>query len=310
MREGKRSARIVLRVAVLATVIALLGVFLGRVPWHELRTAFHEAAFGWVLAAAFLTLVGTLLRGMVLRALLSPVVRLRVTRATRYTLAASTGSILAPLRAGDALRAFLLVRHEDVALATCGAVYACEKIGDMTVLLLLSAPLPWLLGPLPAWVRWSILGLSGVVVAGAAVVAFTRRSSWAKAAARRIGPIGSPKSLLAAAAPLLAFWLVDGLAVLAVLRAVGVTASPAGAALVLLAVNIAIAIPTPANAGTLELGAVVALHALGVEPGRAFAFAVLYHAAQVLPVLAAGMMDGSMLWGAGVRRPAIASHIS
>jgi uncharacterized membrane protein YbhN (UPF0104 family) len=67
----------------------------------------------------------------------------------------------------------------------------------------------------------------------------------------------------------------------------------------LVAINIAISIPAPANGGTLEFGAIVALQALGIEPSKALAFAVLYHAAQVLPVLAIGLWDGPMLWQTG-----------
>jgi uncharacterized membrane protein YbhN (UPF0104 family) len=94
-------------------------------------------------------------------------------------------------------------------------------------------------------------------------------------------------------------WLVDMLTVMAALRAVGAPYTFATAAFILLAINLAISVPTPANSGTLELGALVALHALGVEPSKAIAFAVLYHAAQVLPILAIGVWDGPMLWQTG-----------
>jgi uncharacterized membrane protein YbhN (UPF0104 family) len=56
--------------------------------------------------------------------------------------------------------------------------------------------------------------------------------------------------------------------------------------LVLVAVNLALAIPfaPPGNIGTLELGAVLALFEFGVPKEQALAFAVCYHLLQVVPI--------------------------
>jgi len=68
---------------------------------------------------------------------------------------------------------------------------------------------------------------------------------------------------------------------------------------VLLAVNIAIAVPSPGNAGTLELGAVLALQAVGVDHNRALAFALLYHSGQVLPVVLLGLLQSRSTYRLG-----------
>jgi len=66
------------------------------------------------------------------------------------------------------------------------------------------------------------------------------------------------------------------------------------AVLVLVGINVAIAIPgPPANAGTLESGAVLALVTTGVDAEQALAFSVAYHAMMVLPVAIAG---GASFW--------------
>jgi uncharacterized membrane protein YbhN (UPF0104 family) len=71
--------------------------------------------------------------------------------------------------------------------------------------------------------------------------------------------------------------------------------------LVLFGVNLAMALPSPpASLGNFELGASSALLALGGSTERAAAFAIGYHAIQLLPTLIAG---GLML--PFFRRPAV-----
>jgi glycosyltransferase AglD len=70
------------------------------------------------------------------------------------------------------------------------------------------------------------------------------------------------------------------------LRAVDLHLHLTAAILVLVAVNLALAIPfaPPGNIGTLELGAILALHEFGVPKEQALAFAVCYHLLQVVPI--------------------------
>jgi uncharacterized membrane protein YbhN (UPF0104 family) len=65
--------------------------------------------------------------------------------------------------------------------------------------------------------------------------------------------------------------------------------------LVLLAMAVALAVPTmPAGVGTMEVAAVAALALLGIDPERALAFGLVYHATQVIPVTLLGL-DGIWL---------------
>ena len=60
----------------------------------------------------------------------------------------------------------------------------------------------------------------------------------------------------------------------------------------LLAVNLALAVPfqPPGNFGTIEVGATLALVALGVAKEQALAFGIVYHLLQVVPVGALGIL--------------------
>jgi uncharacterized protein (TIRG00374 family) len=76
------------------------------------------------------------------------------------------------------------------------------------------------------------------------------------------------------------------------LRAVGLHLHLTAAILVLVAVNLALAIPfaPPGNIGTLELGAILALHEFGVPKEQALAFAICYHLLQVVPICILGFI--------------------
>jgi uncharacterized protein (TIRG00374 family) len=81
------------------------------------------------------------------------------------------------------------------------------------------------------------------------------------------------------------------------LHAVGVPLGPASWLVVLLAVNLAILVPsTPGHLGVLEGAAAAALVALGVPAERALAGAVLYHAIQIGPSTALGLFCLGKQW--------------
>jgi len=76
-----------------------------------------------------------------------------------------------------------------------------------------------------------------------------------------------------------------------VLAAVGVSLSPATWVVIYAAINLVLLAPTtPAQLGVLEVGAVAALRAFGVDENAALAFALLYHAAHVIPPTVTGAL--------------------
>jgi len=281
-------------------VTLALVFFLHRLPWQAIRHAFLSVHSRWLGVAISLTLVNITLRGLTLRILARPAARISAMRSIRYAVASMTASILVPLRAGEALRAYLLMHHERITAGAVVGIYACEKIGDLMMLFALFAPLPWLLRTLPHWAHWSFGLLAVATTLGLASLIALRVTAWGARVRRRIAPIGAAQTLLPAALAISLAWFVDLLSAMAVLHGVGAPSYASVAMFVLVAINIAISIPAPANGGTLEFGAIVALQALGIEPSKALAFAVLYHAAQVLPVLAIGLWDGPMLWQTGL----------
>jgi uncharacterized membrane protein YbhN (UPF0104 family) len=102
--------------------------------------------------------------------------------------------------------------------------------------------------------------------------------------------VRDPRRLALSLLTLVGVWLVDMGMVVLVLYAVGIELPLAGALFILFAINLTIALPsTPAGAGAFEVGAIAAMHMLGVAHAPAFAFALIYHVLQVVPLVIVGL---------------------
>jgi uncharacterized protein (TIRG00374 family) len=159
------------------------------------------------------------------------------------------------------------------------------------------APIPWLLPDLPLWVTRAMAivaaGSAAALVVGWLLLRYGRREG--SRLARYLPGLEVLRrrrefSLTLALSVLM--WLTDLVALQLVVHALGVHVPLGGSMLVLLAVNIAITLPsTPAQIGSFELGAVLALDLMGVGREQALAFALVYHAMQALPLAVIGLAE-------------------
>ncbi|OGQ48946.1 MAG: hypothetical protein A3I09_03295 [Deltaproteobacteria bacterium RIFCSPLOWO2_02_FULL_47_10] len=86
-------------------------------------------------------------------------------------------------------------------------------------------------------------------------------------------------------------WLVQCLMIYMTQIAFGVHLPLVSVLLVIVAVNIAIAVPSaPANLGTFELACILAYSSLGVDKNLGLLIGAMYHILQVLPVIITGGM--------------------
>jgi uncharacterized membrane protein YbhN (UPF0104 family) len=260
-----------------------------------LRALAHTRPVGLVVAC-LLTLAQLVCRASVFRTLMVPLALIPWLRAQRFMLASSAATALVPGRAGEFMRAYLLKRDDQVAVASTAGVTAVEKLVEVLALSLVLAPIPFLLPHLQPWIRKSLflvvamaaaLWLVSVLIASRRKLPRLLTSFGAGlAVVRRPSLFG--RALLAS----IGSWLVDLACLLAVMHAVGVTAPAASGMLVILAVNLAIAVPlVPGNLGTFELGAIAALQPFGVGYEQALAVGVLYHLVQVIPIAVLALLD-------------------
>jgi len=292
---------LIVRVGVVVGVFAGLVVTLRGMDWPAVGEALRSA-HGWPIALAAVINFGIIIgKAAAWRLLLAPEHRLSLARLTRYTLISCAASIVLPLRAGELVRVWLLRERDGVPTARIAAVAIAEKLLDMLSMALIVLPVPWLVRDLPASVEWWIAGVAAVAIGGLLALRLASRRiasrHWLGQVIAAMELLGSARRLSGALAVLIATWLVDLAMIGLVLHAVGLDL-PFGAALVVLfAVNLAIALPsTPAQLGALELGALAGLHLLHAPAAPALAFAVLYHALQVIPVLGVALItDGKLL---------------
>jgi hypothetical protein len=288
-----------IRLALVALVITCVAFFVDAIDLTKLGAAVRGAT-PWPLAlAAVLNFACLWGKATCWHLMLAPRYEVPTHRLFRYTIAAFAASAIAPARAGEVLRLWALKRRHGVPVADAAAVAVAEKLIDAVAMLLLVAPLPWLLPDLPAWVARAIAIVAGVALALLAALYVlvgrvdpdgARGTSWLARFVAGMHVIRAPRRLALALAAMLAAWLVDLANVELVLHAVGIHAPVAGGILILFTLNLAIVVPTtPAQVGALELGAIVATDLLGIPREPAVAFALLYHFLQVIPLIVAGL---------------------
>jgi uncharacterized protein (TIRG00374 family) len=293
---GSRRLAMLLRIGGTVLLAILLYVLARRLDWALLGHALRHAS-PWPIIVATLLFFTTLLgKAIVWRILLAPANVVPLGHLYRYTVLAFAGSVLAPARAGELLRVLALKTRDGVPATDAFGAAVTDKLLHAVSLLALAAPLPLLLPALPAWVDDSLAACAviaaGVLVAIYIAVGRVNRigarepRSWLARTIAGMAAVRDPRRLAASLGVLALVWAADLLTIITVLRAVHVALPASGALFILFALNLAIAVPvTPANVGTLQLGALAATQLLGLPDEPALAFALLYHAIQIIPLL-------------------------
>ena len=300
MTPTRSRIALVLRVLAILLVAGCLWFFIREIDWSKLSRALRDAMLWPLFLAAGLNFACLWGKAVCWRIMLAPRYVVSTMRLFRYTIAAFAASAIAPARAGEVLRLWTLKRRDGVPVADTAAVAVAEKLLDGASMLILVAPIPWLLPGLPTWVVSSILLCAGIAV-GLFIGLFiavgrvdtsapASKRSWFTRFLSGMHVLRSPKRMLGSMASLLFVWLADLAEVMLVLYAVGIHLPLAAGLLILFTLNLTIAVPsTPAQVGALEVGALAALKLLHVPQEPALAFALLYHAMQVIPLILAGL---------------------
>jgi uncharacterized membrane protein YbhN (UPF0104 family) len=153
-----------------------------------------------------------------------------------------------------------------------------------------------LLVDLPSWVAHTIaIGACAVVAAVVALAIAVKRlqesERWLGRLVAGMHVLRSPRRFAVVLAIKIATWLCDAATIFVIARALDLPLPVAGAPLILFTSVLAIAPPsTPAQVGALELGVLSATRLLGIAEEPALAFALLYHATQVIPVVLVGLI--------------------
>jgi uncharacterized protein (TIRG00374 family) len=213
-----------------------------------------------------------------------------------------------PLRGGDMARLWMLERHARIPKSAAAAVAVVEVLFEM-----ISLGVVALVGALAIhqqrWIVGTTLTLLGVAALLIWLVLRTgdsrprhpRDPVWKRSPGGRLrgvleriqpglAALRSRQAVAAIVAMSLGIWLLEVAMIVLCARAIHLPIGPALATIILLGINLAIALPSmPASAGAFEGGASLVLVLSGIDKGPAVAFALLYHAVQVVPVTITGL---------------------
>jgi hypothetical protein len=311
LRPSQRSALVWIGVGVTIafTYLAVRNAHLGDV-WKALR----ESEKAWLVPALAVMAVAVFLRGVRWWSLYAPASRPPLREVLRALLVGYFFNNVLPLRAGEALRVVSLSRRTGVSRAETAATVVVERAFDvLALLLLLFAISPWL--PDVTWLQAAafLLVFLGLLLLGSAFVL----ARWGTRVLRillyplsripflsaerfehvlrnlvqgfvglhsiRIAIEGFFWTLLSWALVALTFWLV--------LLGFDFGVSPLAGALVVIAINLALVLPSsPAAVGVFEWATVIALQAYGVADSEALSYALVAHALNFVPFIVAGVL--------------------
>jgi uncharacterized protein (TIRG00374 family) len=297
------AARLVLRIVVIGAAL----IFLVRgVAWADVAEIWRGANVTLLIGVVAINGCMMVLKSVRLRLLLRRTPSFKACLLAKLT--ASAINNVMPFRGGDVARLWMLERHAQISKSAAAAVAVVEGLFELVTLAIVAFAGAWTISAQ----RWA-LGVAPLLAGGAGAVIVTL--GYANARSMRRAALGSrsgelsgrvrrfvermepgmralrrPGTVASALALSFGVWGLELMMVMLCGRAIHLPISPALAAVTLLGINLALALPSmPAGAGAFEGGALLVLMLSGVAKGPGVAFALLYHVVQVVPVTLAGL---------------------
>jgi uncharacterized membrane protein YbhN (UPF0104 family) len=266
----------------------------------------------WLLPGLVVMVVQLLLRTARWSVLLSTTAgrRIGVPRILGPLLVGYLGNNLLPARAGEAVRAVLVAKREDIGLGEVAATVITERAIDLLTLLAL--------GAVAIWLATGAVGSVGIVLAAVGLVGFVvvrvvaqqaeTRGWWDRLPSNRViglvrgllGTLGRlPLGVLLACAGFsLAAWACDALLVLAAAKALGTDLTVLAAIAIGAGGVLGTAAPAaPGYVGTYELAAIAGGAAVGIASTVVLPIAIVLHLVSLIPYSIAGAVAMARLGG-------------
>lgn len=257
-----------------------------------LQDALRSIQCAWLLPVILINFAVIVSKAFRWQLLVKPLSHISLYRITNILTISFMANNILPARLGDAMRVHLLHRKTDLGrIATAGGLIADKILEGISFLFL--AALLFVSGNLPHWMTYG-LGFTLAVVVGVYGVSVIysrskmRRGFFIKLQ-EGLAPLHNRKVFAAGFCTSLLSWCMQLAMVHMTQLAFGVHLPFWSTVLVLVAVNLAVIIPsTPAHVGTFELACVLAYTFLGVDKNVGLLIGATYHLAQVLPVTVIG----------------------
>jgi uncharacterized protein (TIRG00374 family) len=315
-------------VGVLISAIFLYLALRGLQP-DQFINSLSDINVGWLIVGALTYFLAVVIIAARWQFLLQTVKRVPIADLTQIVMIGYMGNNVYPLRAGEALRIYLLKRNHDMPVTSAATTVVVERVFDGIVMLsFLFAGLLWVdvqseQIELVARVAAPIFGIAVIVFFTLAAFPNMLNGLVKRIAAffpdalaniilklhdevlAGLSSLRSPLHLLGAIITSYATWAVEALVYWIVMWAFGLDLPYGAALLVVGTVNLAGLIPaSPGQIGVYEFFASTVMGAMGVEPDMAIAYAIVVHIVIWLPVTLVGFL---CLIGQGLGWSAITS---
>jgi uncharacterized protein (TIRG00374 family) len=303
-----------------AVSAALLAFLLASVDRQELARQLAGAGWGWVLVTVVLGLAGLYVRAFRWSWLFPPAPA-RPPGIVAATMIGYMANNVLPLRAGEVVRIYTAARRlrqrdglgASQALGLVTATVVIERVLDSLAIVLILAVLVLVI-PVPAGVEWGagvlfaidVLGVTALVVVARAphlgrrlVTALTRRWPALQQHALTVFDTGlhaldgirAPAHAARVAALTVVVWVMGAGAAWAMVRAVHLDLPFLAGWAIMAFVGLGISVPSaPGYVGVWHWAAALALGIFGAPTSVAVAYALLYHAASLVPVTIVGWL--------------------
>jgi uncharacterized membrane protein YbhN (UPF0104 family) len=313
--KGRAPRRTVVLVWIgLAVSAVFTYLALRNVHFREVWAGLRASNYLWVIPSVALVGAGLALRALRWRLLFVAATRPAYRPILAATILGQFFNMTLPARAGEAARVVALNQSARTSRAEAIVTVAVERLCDLLALLvMLFVLLPWL--PHVTWVRAAaVLAIAlvvGTVVAVVVLSAFgerpfrfllrpfarlpfvsVERTELAAASLVR-GATSLRDPWLAAVAALLTavIWASYALSTWVLMLGFDLGTSPLAAGLVIIATGLSMILPSsPAAVGVFEAATLVALKAYGIPKSTALPYALVLHAVNFFPYVAAGLL--------------------
>ncbi|MFC9888493.1 lysylphosphatidylglycerol synthase transmembrane domain-containing protein [Streptomyces pilosus] len=306
--ESRRTRDRVVRALLFAAVgVSLVITLRGMDPGH-LWTVLKGADWRWLAVAVLANAASQVTRAVGWNAMLTDT-RLRFPLLVRIEFAVQAAAAVSPEGVGEFVRVGYLLR-EGVARTVTVTLMLVRKYFSSLGLVPFLVVLWWPGSGVPGWavaVAWAYLAVLTVETVLILRVARTPRAPAREGRLRRIvfdartslGSVRHPRVFAELGVAAVATRTLDLVAAVAVARALDLRLTAAVLVLVLLSIEVSNILPTlPGQLGTFE-AAVLGATAGFLGQAEGLAFALVFHAQQVLPQIPLGMMA---MAGTSIRR--------
>jgi uncharacterized protein (TIRG00374 family) len=303
------------RKAYFGVAVSVLCLFLAFRKTHfgEIRSAFSEAQYLYLIPATLCTLLSFYVRAYRWKFLMRPLKNAGTASLFSSTMIGFMANNLLPARLGEFIRAYAVGKKEGVSKTASFATIVVERVLDVLVLLTLFGIL-LLTMPLPRELKVGgyfalVLNVVCLIALFALLIFPSRTLSLVKAiskplpgklehrVSRLVMSFGQGlevfkmgKEILYSLVLSYVVWFLAALVVYFSLLSVELSLPATATILVLVILSLGVMIPSsPAYIGPIQYFSVLGLSVFGVQKTTGLAFSILYHSTQFFPVTLLGL---------------------